>query len=71
MNRYWKLKFKNEYGIKIKTVKLRDDYGCDKYYLIYKVFKNRLKYKCKELVVEKVFSYPEEIVEYMKGKNNE
>ena len=71
MNKYWKLKFKYEYGIKIKTVSMWDDYGCDKFYLIYTVFKNHLNYKCKQLVTEKVFSSPKEIEEYMKGKNNE
>lgn len=67
MNKYWKNKFKNEYGIYVKTITLSDSYGFPKVYIVYTKGKN---YRgCTVLdVCNKVFKSPQEIDKYFKNK---
>ena len=67
MTRYWKNKFKNEYGVYVKTIILFDDYRFTKVYIAYTKDRDLRGYKNVE-IYDKVFNSPQEIDNYFKNE---
>ena len=61
MNRYWRNKFWNEYGVKVKTYKYWDLWSFSKFYVLI-VYRNCYDGPIGTLLTDKVFFSPESIL---------
>lgn len=69
MNKYWRNKFWNEYGVKVKTYRYWDLWGFNKFYILI-VYKGCSSGSIGELLTDKLFTSPESIQEYLESRQS-
>ena len=67
MNKYWKNKFWNEFGVKVKTYRYWDLWSFSKFYVLI-VYRNCNAGSIGTLLTDKVFYSPESILEFLNKK---